>query len=302
MSREKRYINPANAEKEMQNSREELGFTGKREKNRVKELINSAQMVGNKRFIKLRPEYIHIPDWQRSFLDLNHARDIGTNYNEGKWDCPKVYEKEGRLIVIDGMHRIYGSFLVGREFILVEFINISETEAIFLFLGQTTSKWRLRPCDYVKAYIYAGEPEYVDFKEICHSNNITFTGDTEGLANPVGHLTAIRDSVQLCKANPELFNKIIRLINALKWNGNDNSGVYSSRVICTLRNLYSFHNGKEGQMEKILLASCSGDDWYFKNMQGKTQRQMFDFLSDIVQRDIDKIAFLASAKNVKKKA
>lgn len=296
MSRERRYINPVTAEKEMDKARKEAGIFGRQERERVEELVSGAQEIGNKRFIKIRPCYVHIPEWQRSLLDLNHARDIGMNYNEGKWDCPKIYEKDGRLIVIDGMHRIYGAFLVGRPFVLVEFLNISEIEAIFLFLDQSRSKWKLRPCDYVKAYIAAGEPEYVAFRDLCHSNNLTFTGDADEISNPVGKLTAIRDGIGLCKQDPELFDRIIRLINKLRWNGNDNRHVYGSFVIRTLRNLYSFYKGNEEQMEKILLVSCAGDDWYYKNMQDKTQRQMFDFLSDIIQRDIDKIAFIAQMR------
>lgn len=78
---------------------------------------------------------IHILDWQRN-TDMAAVQEIAQNFNEDKFDPIKVYIKNGKLVVVDGAHRIV-AFVINRETkILVEILNCNEHEAILTFLSQ----------------------------------------------------------------------------------------------------------------------------------------------------------------------
>lgn len=109
------YLKAKEAEKEMQEAREENGFVGKNEELLVSNMIKMARnnsRVGDKLLMVVDPMQIHIPDWQRR-IKLERAYSIGNNYNSYKWDEPKVLLFGKRLWAIDGQHRIYGAFKIG---------------------------------------------------------------------------------------------------------------------------------------------------------------------------------------------
>lgn len=86
------YLKAKEAEKEMQEARNENGFVGKNEELLVSNMIKMARnnsRVGDKLLMVVDPMQIHIPDWQRR-IKLERAYSIGNNYNSYKWDEPKV--------------------------------------------------------------------------------------------------------------------------------------------------------------------------------------------------------------------
>lgn len=247
------------------------------------------------------PLMIHFPKWQRAKLDVNHAMRIGKEFDEGKWDPVKLYQDdEGKLICIDGDHRTFGRAIYGDgSKIVSEFLTIPQTQAIYLFLTQGATRFQLKPADYIAGSILVGEKEYVDFANICHVHNITFDGDDGTLVNPQGKTTAITDAVRICQKNPELWDRILSLIGKLSWAGND-SNVYASSMIRVLRALYAKYQGHEKEMEKALLSSCAGSEWYHNMMKPLNQRQRFDYLNDVVEQHAA-LVYLNNQKRQEKK-
>lgn len=287
------YLFPFEVETEMQKQRENDGFTGKVEEAAIKTMVETAKQngkFGDKILIVLSPEYIHIPDWQRK-MKISRALSIGNNYNRYKWEVPKILYYKGKLWCVDGMHRIYGAFRGKMKMITVEIMDdITEKEAIDLFLNQTDDRSHMSPMDTYHAAIAAGKPEYLKLKSICTKNNVQIKGDTGTVKNPSGILTSISDGVNMAKSNPELLNKILRLINRLQWNGYESvteGKAYSAKVLRVLKKLYSYYPENEKDLEKILLANCKGAKYFRDNLAEPWQDSLFDHLAGIVAQYMD---------------
>ena len=236
--------------------------------------------IGDKILSVVNPEWIHFPDWQRS-LDIARARAIGMNYNRHKWEVPKVIYSNGKLFCVDGMHRIFGAFLAGIKDIVVEIMEISETEAIDMFLNQTKDRGAMKPMDYYYASIKANKPDYIAFRDICHKHNIQVKGD-DSLKNPVGVFTSISDGI---RSDKEVLDQILALIGKLGWNGKEtnslcpSSAAYGAKVIRSLKKLYAYYEGNEKKMEKILMSKCRGTEWFIKHLSDMPQYYVFDLLN-----------------------
>lgn len=146
------YLTAKEAEREMQESRNVDGFTGKMETDYISRMIKDAKrnsMVGDKLQLVVDPMYIHIPEWQRR-LSLARAYVIGNSYNKYKWDVPKVLFHKGKLWVIDGQHRIYGAFKAKMDSVVVEIMECSIEEAIELFINQSQDRRKMQPNPSIK--------------------------------------------------------------------------------------------------------------------------------------------------------
>lgn len=282
-------------EKEMQKAREErvidgehIPFTNGVEKTYVRDAIRQAQTNGkmhDKMSMVINPLYLHIPSWQRD-LRIDRALSIGNNYKSAKWEYPKVICINNQLFCVDGQHRVYGTFKAGIEDIVIEFLDISEKEAIDLFLMQTRERTGMTPSDYYKAAIAGEKPEYLKFRDICKKNNVKIKGDdTETVKNPVGIFTSLSDGISLTKNNPELLDRILKLIGKLQWNGSDavEGKAYSAKVIRVLKKLYAYYEGNEKAFEKCLLDNCKGAEYYNKFLYEKWQDSLFDYLSKVLE-------------------
>lgn len=156
------YLTAKQVEAKLQETRKEREFTGKVEKEAVKVIVETAKRNGNfgdKTLVCIDPVYVHIPVWQRK-LYVPAATTIGENYDRHKWEVPKVlYLPSGKLICVDGMHRLYGAFLGRIETVTVELItDLTEKEAIQLFLDQTARR-PMSPADTYKAGVKAGRAD-----------------------------------------------------------------------------------------------------------------------------------------------
>lgn len=290
------FLTPLEVEAEMQKQRAKVDFAGKTEEAAVKTMIDTAKQngkFGDKILMVLSPVYIHIPSWQRK-LTISRALSIGNNYNKYKWEVPKILYCNGKLWCVDGMHRIYGAFRGKLEAVSVEIMtDISEKEAINLFLSQTDDRSHMSPVDTYHAAVAAGKPEYLKLRSICTKNNVQIKGDVGTVKNPVGILTSISDGVSMARSNPELLNKILRLINKLQWNGYENLSegkAYSAKVLRVLKKLYSYYPDNEKDMEKILLTYCRGAKYFRDNLAEPWQDSLFDHLSGVVAQHMDSSA------------
>lgn len=302
----RRYLSPTEVENELQKAREKIGFVAQGENAAVKAMVQTAKQngkFGDKVLMVLPPEYIHIPEWQRK-LNVERAREIGTNYNRYKWEVPKIVHENNRLLAIDGMHRIYGAFLARKESICVEVMEISEKQAIELFLGQSNDRGHMSPTDYYKASIKAELPEYIRFRDICHKNNIQIKGD-DALDNPIGVFSSISDGIKLARNNPQLLDRILKLLNKLQWNAKaadstTDGRAYSAKYIRIMKKLYAYNAGKEKAMEAALLKNCKGSEWFCSVIANKAQDTAFDVISSYIKMDIEKTISFKNAKNMKK--
>lgn len=287
------YLMPEEVENILQEAREKKGITGTVEENLIENLIEDAihnKHIGDKILLNINPIYVHVPSWQRK-LNIQRAKDIGFNYNSYKWGIPKVIYTDGKLYVIDGMHRIFGTYSAEMKSVLVEvLVNMSVESAINLFLEQDIDRGKMTPQDKYGAAIEAGKPEYVKLREICNKNHVVVKGDMQSIDNPVGMLTSITDGIRLVKTNPKLLNNILALIGKLQWNcgkGLYDGKAYSAKVIRSLKKLYAYYDGREKDMERVLLSVCKGSEYFNDNLAEKWQDSFFDYLSDIIEQNID---------------
>lgn len=208
------YLKAKEAEKEMQEARNENGFVGKNEELLVSNMIKMARnnsRVGDKLLMVVDPMQIHIPDWQRR-IKLERAYSIGNNYNSYKWDEPKVLLFGKRLWAIDGQHRIYGAFKAKKESVVVEVMECSLEDAIELFLSQSKDRAKMQPMDIYHAALAAKKPEYVALHDICKKHNVAIKGDDE-TENVVGTFTSISDGIKLVKGEKsELLDSMLSLL------------------------------------------------------------------------------------------
>lgn len=262
--------------------------------------------IGDKVLLVLPPYYIHIPDWQRK-ADLLRAREIGIGYNKHKWEVPKIVYTDGILKCVDGMHRILGALVAKIPDIVVEVMEISEEEAIELFLGQSNDRGHMKPMDYYNASIKANKPEYIEFREVCHKHNVQVRGD-DALVNPVGTFTSITEGV---KTEKRILDQVLTLIDSLRWNGKEtnslspSSAAYGTKVVRSIKKLYAYHEGNEAQMEKALLSRCKGTEWFIKNLADMPQYYIFDLMNKVVSDAIaqrDNLTVTGTSKRGKKTA
>ena len=278
MRKNSNRITPIEAEENLQKVRIETGFVDNVENITIKNLIEQARITGvkgDKILLVVNPLYIHIPFWQRT-LDIRRATDIGINYLSAKWELPKVYMRNGKFYGADGMHRLYGAFLAKKESVTMEFIDVTEIEAIKLFLNQTVDRRKMAPADILKAAIQAKIPEWVEFQEICHDNGVNIIGDCDNIKDSVGTFTPILDGVKECRNTPERFDFMLKLLKDLQWG----EGSYNSKVIRTFKNLFAFYG--TAKTEKALLCKCKGRAYFEANISPKNQYPLFDFLSDVI--------------------
>lgn len=267
----------------------------------IKTIVETAKRngrIGDKTLLVLPPHYVHIPEWQR-IADLLKASGIGANYNKYKWEVPKIIYVNGKLYCVDGMHRILGALLAGIQDIVVEVMEITEEEAIELFLNQTRDRSAMKPMDYYNASIKANKPDYVEFKNVCHKYNVQVKGD-DVLPNPVGIFTSITDGVRMDK---KTLDKILNLINRLRWNGketgtNASSTVYGAKVIRSIKKLYAYYANNEAQMERILIQHCKGTEWFIENLADMPQYYIFDELNKVVSDSIAKNNFIERTRKI----
>lgn len=291
MARKSGYLTPEEAEKILQCKRIRIGFIDSVETTAVKTMIETAKQngrFGDKVLMVINPLYIHIPSWQRKLRVINALR-IGIDYNEYKWEIPKIIYIDDKLKVIDGMHRIYGAAKVGIDAVTVEIIDgMTEREAIRYFLDQRDRR-NMSPVDTYNAAIEANIPEYIMLRKICTRNNVQVRGDKDGIENPVGIFTSISDGINLVKNNPCLLDKILKLIKKLQWGGGNiyNAKVYSAKVIRVLKKLYAYYEDRQKVMEKILLKNCKGVEYFNDNLEDKCQESIFDILASVIEENIN---------------
>lgn len=300
------YLTAKEAEKEMQESRNVDGFTGKMETDYISRMIKDAKrnsMVGDKLQLVVDPMYIHIPEWQRR-LSLARAYAIGNSYNKYKWDVPKVLFHEGKLWVIDGQHRIYGAFKAKMDAVVVEIMECPIEEAIELFISQSQDRSKMQPMDIYKAAIAGYKEDYMKLQEICHKNNVAVKGD-EDTTNTVGTLTSISDGIHLVQTNVNLFDSMLKLLGNLGWNGyadSYNGKAYTAKIIRALKALYAYTDGRTDEMEEALIKHCKGTEYFVENIMDKTQAQIFDYLSEIVRYEMESPFTEKKRKTAKKTA
>ena len=293
----RRFLKPAEVEQIFDEVRENDKDFSAGEVAIIKTIVETAKRngrIGDKVLLVLPPHYLHIPGWQRT-ADLLKASAIGAKYNKHKWEVPKIIYVNGKLYCADGMHRLLGSLLAEIPDIVVEVMEISEEEAIELFLEQTKDRSAMKPIDYFNASIAAGKSDYIEFRDICHKYNVQIKGN-DTLENPVGVFTDIARGVDMDK---KTLDKILNLINQLRWNGKENGAgattVYGAKVIRSIKKMYAYYNGNETQMERILMQNCKGTEWFIENLADMPQYYIFDTLNKIVSDTMAKNTFIDRA-------
>ena len=291
MGKNRKYVEPSVIEGEMQEARNKEEFTGKVETITIKQIVENAKVnsrFGDKILVNINPLHVHIPEWQR-MCDVVSATEIGTSYNKYKWEVPKLLYLNGKLLCVDGMHRIYGAFKGKLEAVICEIIECSEKEAIRLFLCQTDDRRKMSQVDYYRAAIAIGDQNYIDLKDICNGHNVAVKGDP--IENQVGIFTPIKDGIKSFRKNGTvLLDRIISLITDLQWNGyadTYNGKAYTAKYIRVMHSLYAYYEGRTDEMESILKEKCMGTEFFVEHLMKLEQCAVFDYLSEIVRYEME---------------
>ena len=291
MGKTRKYVEAREIEREMQEARNIVDFIGKVEEISIKQMVENAKInnrLGDKILMSINPLYVHIPEWQR-MCDVLAAQEIGNGYNKYKWEVPKLLYHEGKLLCIDGMHRIYGAYKAKIDSVICEIIECKLSEAINLFLDQTYDRRKMSPVDYYRAALANGDENYIQLKKICNGYNVAVKGDP--IDNQVGIFTCITDGIRSIQRNGNaLLDRIISLITELQWNGyadTYNGKAYTAKFIRVMHSMYGYYEGRTEQMEKILKEKCTGTEFFVNNIMDSTQAQAFDYLSEIVRYEME---------------
>ena len=148
----------------------------------------------------------------------------------------------------------------------------------------------MAPVDTYSAALVARKEEYVRLKAICDRNHVAVKGDRKPVDNPIGVLTPISDGVKMAKNCPDLLDRILKLIVKLQWNGGKSyrdGKAFSAKTLRVFKKLYSYYAGRETDMERVLLNNCKGSKYFNDNLSEKWQDSLFDFLSDVIEKNID---------------
>ena len=200
-----------------------------------------------------------------------------------------LYLPSGKLICVDGMHRLYGAFLGKIETVTVELItDMTEKEAIQLFLDQTARR-PMSPADTYKAGVKAGRTDCLTLKELAGRYHIAIRGDEEAEKNPIGVLTSVSDGIVMARKNPALLNKIFEVITDLNWAaGKYSSKAYSAKTIRALKALYSKYESSEALMVEALLSTAKGSEYFANHLALLCQDKLFDTLDDLISSELSK--------------
>ena len=260
------------------------------EKSIIKTLMENAKRngrVGDKILLVIPPYYVHVPDWQRK-ADIKRAKAIGEAYDPYQWEVPKIIYINGKLIVADGMHRILGAAIAEIPNVVVEIVEVSEEEAIELFLKQSENRSRMTPADNFDACLRLNRKDYVEFLNVCNEHKIQIKG-RDDLAEYHGIITAILDGVRMDK---ETLDKILTLIEKLKWNDIKVAALpaskapWGSKTIRAFKTLYDYYGEREVEMERALMFKCKGIEFFTKHLSGSSQYKMLDTLNDVVEKSL----------------
>lgn len=114
-------------------------------------------------------------------------------------------------------------------------------------------------------------------------------GDQNPIENPIGVLTSISDGITLVKTVPDIFDRMLSLLENLQWNAGNNANgkVYSAKILRVFKKLYAYYIDRQDEMENVLLTVCKGSTYFNDNIIEKYQDTIFDFLSDVIERNID---------------
>lgn len=268
----------------------------------VEEKIEEAKKklsCGEKAIISINPLLVHIPEWQRE-LDVRNTNKISSEYNPHKWELPKLIYIGKKLYIVDGNHRTIGAIKADLTSVQYEvLIDVTESEAMNLFMTQGQDRSKMKPQDTYNAALQAKRPEYVRLKEICNKNHVAVKGNRKPVENPIGILTPVLDGVKMAKSNPELLDKILKLIGKLKWNAGKSAKdgkAYSAKVIRNMAKLYAYYSDREADLENVLLTNCKGSKYFNDNLAEKWQDTMFDYLNGIIEQNIDIVKVVAPKK------
>lgn len=267
-----RYLTPIEVEEWISNKRTE------NESEELKEVDNALSNsfgIGKKRYILIKPTFIHIPEWQRD-TDMAKTKEISEHYDESKFDPIKAYLSEGRLKVADGSHRVVAFIMRGEVRIMVEVLNCNEQDAVLAFLGQSAARKAMTISDMYRAGIKANIEDYVNLKNFFECKNIQISSEIEKIENPIGTVKPSSDLIRMLRTDREMFENTIDLIHALEWNGSEKNA-YTLRTIRVIRKMYS-QFGKDVEIK--LLDKCKGAS-FFENKVAPILKnsELFDILS-----------------------
>jgi hypothetical protein len=143
----------------------------------------------------------------------------------------------------------------------------------------------MAPVDVYSAALEGKKENYIRFRDICHKHNVSVKGEER--PNAVGTFTVISDGVRM---DPNTLDSILGLLDRLQWNGyaeTYNGKAYTAKFIRALKTMYSYYNGREKEMEDILVKKCGGTEWFVDNIMNMAQGQIFDYLSNIVKHEME---------------
>lgn len=280
-----RHMTPFETQKFVESFRNGDDSIVKSEAKRAMSTTNQSS-CGNKTYVTIAAKAINIPVWQRD-TDKEKCTEIAEKYDENKYDPIKVYIINEKMYVADGAHRLVAYLFRKEEYVLVEILKCkTDEEAAKTFLTQGIGRTRMTQNNMWRAAIEVGLEQYKALRSICMECKIQIKPDIYRIANPVGYMNTVSDSIlRFAKTDPVLLKRILLMIGKLNWNVSDASP-YKTYIISTLRGLYSTYSGREDELENLLMITCKGATYYEEKVTTTSTKAR---LNDVIMEDLEKM-------------
>lgn len=162
-------------------------------------------------------------DYQRALNETRVAK-IVSSFNEMVANEPKVSFRDGKYYVFDGQHTIAARKLINGNkdlpILCKVYCGLTERDEAFLFATQTGEEAKPTPGERMRAWIYGGSKDAIDFKNTTESTGVVLELTDTSCKN---HLVCINTAYAMYKKlGSKMYTDALNvIINA--WDGEPES-------------------------------------------------------------------------------
>lgn len=157
-------------------------------------------------------------------LDNKRVREIAANFDECIANEPKVSARDGRFFVFDGQHTIAARKMRngGHDLPILckVYTGLSEQDEAVLFAQQTGFAAKVYPGAKIRALVFAGDPDAIDFLEATESAGLSLSFNQSRGKNRIGCVSTAYDEFK--NVGAKIYTEALRII-AAAWDGHKDS-------------------------------------------------------------------------------
>ena len=241
--------------------------------------VGNAHQCGGKFFANVKLNVLGIDEsYQRTgSYNKDKVKELVMHFDPLKMDALRVskHEEEGKLYIIDGMHRYLAAKEKGIEMLPCEILDLGndpekrKKKEAELFISQQEQVDRMTPLDQHKGKVLLGIKEYVDLNEIVeNTEGIQFKENRNRGRQPKGSITGYEHAVKICRNNGKEFTQaVFNILIAAKWN--EATRGLSNNALDMIASILQYHKGKEVESEVAKVLRKFEPKLFMAKAQGK---------------------------------